>query len=311
MRLFFVTDIHGSDVCFRKFINSGKFYQADVIILGGDTTGKMLVFLVDQQDGTFLTTYNTDDGELFAEGAKLSEFEGQVRNSGYYPLRVTTARMRELNANVDLMEQAFMEAMLGTWDRWARLAEERLRDTNVRCIIAPGNDDVEEIDEVIKASDRIEYGEGQILEVGGYELLSCGWTNPTPWDTPRECPEEELAERLEVLGDRVQNMRTAIFDLHAPPFNSGLDDAPQLKKGLQLVASGATQAVGSTAVRDFIQRHQPMLALHGHIHESRGESKIGRTVCVNPGSAYGEGVLQGYLADIEDGVVRSQLMVTG
>jgi Icc-related predicted phosphoesterase len=204
-----------------------------------------------------------------------------------------------------------MEVMLETWDRWVKLAEERLRDTKIRCVIAPGNDDHEDIDEVIKASDRIEYGEGQILQLGGYELLSCGWTNSTPWDTPRECTEEELAERLEALGHRVQNMRTAIFNLHAPPFNSGLDDAPQLKQGLQLVASGATQAVGSTAVRDFIQKYQPMLSLHGHIHEARGECKIGRTVCVNPGSAYGEGVLQGYLADIEDGVVRSQLMVTG
>jgi uncharacterized protein len=311
VRLLFVTDIHGSEVCFRKFINAGKFYEADAVILGGDTTGKMLVFLVDQEDGTFLSTYNSEDGDLVRNGPELTEFEQQVRNAGYYPLRVSKSRMRELNTDPSLMDKVFTEVMLETWNGWVELAEERLADSAVRCIVAPGNDDQVEIDEIIKASKRIEYGEARVLQLGDYELLSCGWTNPTPWDTPRECTEEELAERLEKLAGGVRDMKKAIFNLHAPPFNSGLDEAPELKEGLRLAASGATRAVGSTAVRDFIRRYQPMLSLHGHIHEGRGECKIGRTVCVNPGSAYGEGILQGYLADIHKGSVRSHLMVTG
>ncbi len=311
MRLCFATDVHGSEVCFKKFVNAGKFYEADVIILGGDTTGKMLVFLVEQEAGAFLTTYNSDEGELIREGPELEAFEKKVRDSGYYTLRVDKARMSELAADPERMEQTFRQVMLDTTRRWVQLAEERLEGTSIRCIIAPGNDDHEEIDEVIKASRRIEYGEGRILQLGDYELLSCGWTNPTPWDTPRECGEEQLAERLEALGSQLHNPHTAIFNLHAPPYNSGLDDAPELTGDLRMVASGATLAVGSKAVREFIKKYQPMLSLHGHIHEAKAECKIGKTVCVNPGSSYGEGVLQAFLADIEHGAVKSRLMVTG
>ena len=204
MRLLFVTDIHGSEICFKKFVNAAKFYEADVIILGGDTTGKMLVFLVDQGDKTFMTTYNTEVGELINDGSELVDFERQVRNAGYYPLRVSKTRMRELNENPEEMGRAFTEVMLDTWRAWLEMAEERLRDSAVRCIVAPGNDDQEEIDEVIKASKRIEYGEGRVIQLGEYELLSCGWTNPTPWDTPRECSEEELGDRLEGLVGQCQ-----------------------------------------------------------------------------------------------------------
>ena len=311
LRLCFATDIHGSDVCFKKFINAGKFYDADVIILGGDTTGKMLVFVVDQGDGTFLTTYNADEGELIASGPDLEVFEKQVHNSGYYSVRVSKSEMREFNADPALVEQAFMQAMLDTTQRWMELAEERLKDAKTRCIICPGNDDHLEIDEIIKASSRIEYGEGRILQLDGHELLSCGWTNPTPWDTPRECSEDELAERLEVLGRQLENPRKAIFNLHAPPYNSGLDNAPELTENLQMLASGVMTAVGSTAVRDFIMKYQPLLSLHGHIHESKSECKIGKTTSINPGSAYGEGILQAFLVDIERGGLRSRLMVNG
>jgi uncharacterized protein len=311
LRLCFATDIHGSDVCFKKFVNAGKFYDADVIILGGDTTGKMLVFLVDQEDGTFLTTYDKDEGELISGGPALEVFEKQVHNSGYYSVRVSKSEMREFNADPMLVEQAFMQAMLDTTQRWMELAEARLKDAKTRCIICPGNDDHLEIDEIIKASSRIEYGEGRILHLDEHELLSCGWTNPTPWDTPRECSEDELAERLEVLGRQLQNPRKAIFNLHAPPYNSGLDNAPELTEDLQMLASGVMSAVGSTAVRDFIEKYQPLLSLHGHIHESKSECKIGKTRSINPGSAYGEGILQAFLVDIERGGLRSRLMVNG
>ncbi|MCL5257041.1 MAG: metallophosphoesterase [Chloroflexi bacterium] len=311
MRLFFATDVHGSDICFKKFVNSGKFYKADVIILGGDTTGKMLVFLVDQGDGSFLSNYSSDEDELFHEGAELEEHEKNIRNSGYYPYRVTKAQMRELNSSHEAMESLFQRVMLETTERWVKLAEERLKDTSIRCIIAPGNDDHLEIDEVIKASERIEYGEGRVIDLGKHELLSCGWTNPTPWDTPRECSEEELLAKIEGLAKEVKNPKSAIFNLHAPPYRSGLDDAPELKENLQMVAGGATKPVGSTAVRAVIEKYQPMLGLHGHIHEGKGEQKIGKTMCINPGSAYGDWVLQGYLADVDDRGIGSQLLITG
>src|ERR1700760_1547096 len=56
--------------------------------------------------------------------------------------------------------------------------------------------------------------------------------------------------------------------------------------------------VGSTAVRKIIEHYQPLLAVHGHIHESGGERRIGDTLCINPGSEANHGILRGYLIDI-------------
>ena len=69
--------------------------------------------------------------------------------------------------------------------------------------------------------------------------------------------------------------------------------------------------VGSTAVRELIERIQPVLALHGHIHESRGVANIGKTVAINPGSSYTEGVLQGVIVTLSGDKVVGQQLVTG
>jgi uncharacterized protein len=315
MRIFFCTDVHGSDICFKKFINAGKFYKSDVVILGGDTTGKMIVFLVDQEDGTYMSTYSGKE-EVFKDGAEVEEHEKNIRNSGYYPHRVNKGEMRELNSDPAKMNHLFDELMLETTGRWMKIAEDRLKDTKIRCIVAPGNDDHEEIDEVIKASSRVEYGEGQLMQIGKHEMISCGWTNPTPWDTPRECDEEHLAERIEGLAKQVKDMSKAIFNLHAPPYGSGLDAAPQVTgagMNVKMVGGGQQMVpVGSTAVRDAIMKYQPLLGLHGHIHESKGVQKLGKTMCINPGSAYGDWVLQGVLIDLNDkGQVAGHLLVTG
>jgi hypothetical protein len=311
MRIYFTTDVHGSEICFKKFLNAGKFYGADVIILGGDTTGKMLVFLVDQGDGTYACSYRTGSEEYFREGHELDEFENGIRNTGYYPCRVSKARMRELNADSRLMDELFLELMLQTTERWMKLAEGRLGGTDIRCIIAPGNDDDPAIDEIIKASRRVEYAEGSLVSVGPHEIVSCGWTNPTPWQTYRECSEDELAVRLESLASMVTDWQCAIVNFHAPPYQTGLDEAPEISKDLQLAASGAMRAVGSTAVKEAILKHKPLLGLHGHIHESKCSQKLGRTLCINPGSAYADWILQGVVVDLEGDRIGGHLFVTG
>jgi uncharacterized protein len=153
-----------------------------------------------------------------------------------------------------------------------------------------------------------------VLDLDGFQLVSMGWTNPTPWDTFREAPEEELTPRIDAVAELVPDMERAIFNFHAPPYGTGLDEAPALDSTLRPIHGGAVmKPVGSKAVRDAIVRYQPMLSVHGHIHESRGVKKMGRTLAINPGSVYGDGVLQGALLDLnaKKGKVTKYLLVNG
>ena len=141
---------------------------------------------------------------------------------------------------------------------------------------------------------------GKVLDIpGGLRLMSYGWSNETPWKTPREVPEEELYRRLDGLAEQVDDARRAVFMIHVPPHDSGLDTAPILDENLRPTVSAGDVLrgpVGSTAVRRLIEERQPVLSVHGHVHESGGERKIGRTVCVNPGSEANHGILRGYLS---------------
>ena len=85
-RLFFTTDIHGSEVCFRKFVNAGKFYRADVIICGGDITGKLMVPVIRQTDGSYKARLMGSD-EVARGEEDLQSLEKRIRNAGYYPYR--------------------------------------------------------------------------------------------------------------------------------------------------------------------------------------------------------------------------------
>jgi Icc-related predicted phosphoesterase len=197
--------------------------------------------------------------------------------------------------------------------RWIRLAEERLGDTRIQCYVMPGNDDEFAVDEALE-SGYVVNPDNRVVDLGGVQMLSCSWTNPTPWDSPRELPEDQLAERLEGLAAQLDPNLPTIFNLHCPPANTPLDRAPQLTDDLRVVRDGGEPriiSVGSTAVRELIERYQPVLALHGHIHESKGVARIGKTTIVNPGSAYSEGVIDGAVVDLRGDKVKSCQLVTG
>jgi len=131
-------------------------------------------------------------------------------------------------------------------------------------------------------------------------MPSSGWTEPTPWDTDREETKEELRERLERVVSQVDDYDRAVFNFHEPPYDSGLDEAPELDDDLQpKFGAQSTEPVGSKAVREVIEKYQPPISLHGHIHESRGQTNIGDTLAVNPGSVYSEGSLQGAVIDLK------------
>ena len=311
MRLFFATDIHGSDTCWRKFLNSGKHYDADVIVLGGDMTGKALIPVVDGGGVRWYATLLENRHDLNGE-EEVQEFEDAVTRRGYYPFRTTPDELRGLQGDEERTTELFHKLMLGRVASWTALADERLAGSGLRCFVCPGNDDQFEVDEILARAKHVEPCEGRVVEMDGFQLASTGWSNRTPWDTYREEDEPELGKRIEsvVSGVTTPAERT-IFSFHCPPYGSGLDEAPELTEDMRLKHAGrAPVPLGSTAVREAIEKHQPALSLHGHIHESRGNARIGRTLCINPGSAYEQGDLLGAVVDLEGGKKVKRFVLT-
>jgi Icc-related predicted phosphoesterase len=300
MRIFFATDIHGSETCWRKFLNSGQHYEADVIVLGGDMTGKALVPIIQESDDRWHATLLENREELVGED-EVTAFEEAVIRRGYYPFRTTPQEVRELHENEARWHGLFEEEMLKTVERWMQLADEKLAGQGIRCFVCPGNDDQLNVDAVIRDAKTVELAEGEVVEIDGFQMVSSGWANRTPWHTYREEDEEDLEIRIRNITDHVTAPpERTIFSLHCPPYKSGLDDAPQLTKDMELKEAGrSTVPVGSTAVRAAIEEHQPCLGLHGHIHEAKGTARIGRTLCINPGSSYEQGQLLGAVVDLD------------
>ena len=312
MKIFFATDIHGSEVCWRKFLNSAAFYKADLVVLGGDVTGKAMVPIT-EHNGYWQVTLRGETMRLDTR-AELDNVMTRIRNSGFYPALVSPDELTYLGENEGAVGARFEQEMISSLDRWLDMADGKLRGGDIPCILNGGNDDIFEIDSVIEASPCVSFAEGKLMDLGGFSLVSMGWTNPTPWNTYREAPEEDLAAKIEALAALVPDMGRAIFNFHAPPYGTGLDEAPALDESLRPTHGGAVmKAVGSTAVREAILRHQPMLSVHGHIHESKGIKRLGRTMAINPGSVYGDGVLQGAVLDLDvkKAKVSRYLLVNG
>lgn len=312
MRIFFATDIHGSDVCWRKFLNAGSFHKADVLVMGGDMTGKAMVPIVSNGGSWELTLQ--DQRHVLSSEEELGAMEKRIADRGYYPVRLTRDEVDAWSGDPEAVDTRFRAEMLRSVERWLALADERLKGKGIRCIVSPANDDIFEIDPLIEAATLVDLGESNAIELDGFTLVSTGWANPTPWKTFRELPEDQLRARIDGLVGQVADPHRAIFNFHAPPYGSNLDSAPKLDTEMNYVAGGqALVPVGSHAVRDSIAAYGPALSLHGHIHEGRGAVKIGRTLAVNPGSTYEDGVLQAAIVDLDSkkGEVKRYLLING
>ncbi len=311
--IYYASDVHGSNRCFRKFLNAAKFYKAQVLVMGGDVLGKAIIFLEETRPGIYVTQERGQRLELTSE-ADVREFEKIAADKGMYTYRCREGERDALHASGEV-ESVFERLMKERLLEWITLADERLAGTGVRCYIMGGNDDPPEVLNVLDTGRIVHNPEGAPVVLDEVsEMISLGWSNPTPWNTPRECSEDELAQRIDALMLQVKRPDALVMNLHVPPFKSGLDDAPELNADFKVQSNlGQTRfiPVGSTAVRAAIERYQPLLGLHGHIHEAHASCKIGRTVCINPGSDYSEGVLHGVLATLHKGKLRGYQMVSG
>jgi sugar lactone lactonase YvrE/Icc-related predicted phosphoesterase len=314
VRLYYASDIHGSETCWRKFLNAGPFYGADLIVMGGDLTGKGIVPIVAQGDGTWTAQFKGRKRELRDE-AELSALEGEITFNGMYPYRCDPDDVAALAQSAERQDELFDDLMERTFARWLEIADEKLSTNGVRCFVMPGNDDAWAIDRAFDRTSRVQNCDRSVVDLGdGYTLLSVGFSNPTPWKSPRELAEDELYRIIAELAEQVPSMERALFNLHVPPRDSELDSAPAIDEDFRIQFSGGQPVMapaGSTAVREAIERYQPLLALHGHIHESKGSIKIGRTLCLNPGSSYGLGQLDGVIVELKGDKVRRHQFLVG
>ena len=318
-RLFFATDVHGSEPTFRKFINAGKFYDVDVLLLGGDITGKMLIPIIALGNNNYRATLQSKLYNLRKDD--LPEFMSRLAKLGFYSSEMSEREYVELTENPDQINRLYLEKANERLVSWIQWAEEKLDGTNLRCFVTGGNDDAKEIVETLnqEAKNRIVACEERLVNLNdeGLTMVSLGYSNPTPWKTPREIEEDELAQRIKTAFQGLDNYENVVFNVHAPPLDSTLDTCPKLDTSTDpptVITSGGEPVffgAGSQAVRDAIEQYQPLLSLHGHIHESRNVIKIGRTTSVNPGSEYGEGVLRGIIVSIVGDKVESTQMTSG
>jgi Icc-related predicted phosphoesterase len=302
-RLYIASDLHAAEKAWRKFVNaiSLNVYKADVALLAGDLTGKAIVPLVRHEDRIETELFGVH--RVARGGEELTRLERDIADVGYYSFETTADEAERLSHDEPARDRLLERLMSERVEAWLALATERLADSPVALYLIPGNDDDFVIDPIL---DRPQYtpvnADGKVLELpGGLELLACGWSNHTPWQTPREETEDQLYTRLDALAQQVRDPRRAVFMIHVPPHDSGLDTAPLLDQNLRPTVSAGDVLrgpVGSTAVRRLIETYEPVLAIHGHIHESGGERRIGKTLCINPGSEANHGILRGYLVDI-------------
>jgi Icc-related predicted phosphoesterase len=297
-RILFATDMHGSEGVWRKFLNASAMLKVNVAVCGGDLTGKMIVPVVEQKDKKF--AYYFMGKNHVVEKLELDATFKNIRGIGYYPYQTNEKEYEEMTKDPKKVDKVFQEVMVSTLKSWLDLIPQKV-PAETKVVVCPGNDDRPDVDELVNNHKSVLNGEGKIIEVDeSHEMISCGWVNPSPWKTAREEEDDKLEERLEKYISLVQNKENAVFNFHAPPYQTKLDEAPLLDEELNPIIQGGSTVmvpVGSKAVKKMIEKYQPFLALHGHIHESSGSIKIGRTYSVNPGSEYAEGILRAFFIE--------------
>lgn len=313
-RIFFSVDSHGSTTVWRKWIKATDTYKIDLMMLCGNLTGKMLVPLVKQEDGYFTDYFGTN--KVLKGEEEIKNMERILEGSGVYSFRTTWDQVKELQNDPKKVEQMTNDAIRRRMGKWLDLLAASVDTHKIKALVMPGNDDVYEVDEVIRSyEDRgIIYPLDKAVEVDGFEVVSYDHVNPTPWDTPREASEGDIMKAVEKQISKLSDTRKSIFNFHCPPYDTQLDLAPELDKKLKPVMRAGQPSmihVGSKSIRECLLRHKPMLGLHGHIHESSGAVNLDGVPIFNPGSEYGEGVLRGFVIELSKEGVDKYWRVEG
>jgi Icc-related predicted phosphoesterase len=283
----------------------------------GDITGKMVVPIVKGSDGVYISKLFGQEQRSTTE-QELTKLEETISNTGYYPYRTDEDGKKQLQEDPKKIDELFRKLMFERLQGWMKLAEDKYRDTGIKCIMTAGNDDLPEIEPILNSSDFVVNAEHKVIRLDeNHEMVTIGEVNITPWKCPRDVSEEQLRGLIDELAAKTENVQNSIFNLHAPPVGSTLDTAYKLDSSVDpprvVTQAGqpVTMGVGSVAVREAIEKYQPLVGLHGHIHESRSIANLGRTMCINPGSEYSEGILRGVIVNLSKDKVLSYQLTSG
>ena len=164
---------------------------------------------------------------------ELDEIQRKIRDRGSYPSVMAPEELDALNEEDGSVDRRFTLEMTRGLDRWLDMADGKLRGGDIPCILNGGNDDIWEIDDIIEQSPCVSFAESKVLDIGGFYLASMGWTNPTPWNTFREAPEDVLTAKIDAVVSQIPDMGRAVFNFHAPPYGTGLDEAPALDENMR------------------------------------------------------------------------------
>jgi hypothetical protein len=310
-RLLFVTDLHASEVTFRKLMNAVEIYEATILVIGGDLAGKRVVPVISNANG-YATSVSGE--EVVVDASELPDLLTKVKNLGQYPVILSAEECQALGEDPDGVHRRFLDAANARLDDWTARLAAKFEPKGIPIYITGGNDDYMSIEEILDAAPWVVNAGDKVIEViPGVEMISTGFGNPTPWNCPRDVSEEDLLRIITTMADKLERPESAIFNLHVPPYGSGLDQAPLLDTRVTPPRPivGESAPVGSTAVRQVIEKYRPLIGLHGHIHESRGIQRVGVTTCINPGSEYTEGLLRSAIVDFDKkgGLRNAQLLV--
>jgi uncharacterized protein len=313
-RVLFGSDFHGSDIVYRKFLAAAFQYNAEILIVGGDVTGKAMVPVVNEGNGKYNSTLFGKE-TISTTADELEKVKKDISNVGFYPIVIDQDQATELENSPDKMAARFEHEMCQRVRDWMKLADEKLTPSKKTMYFMAGNDDLDSIDAAVAEFENIHNPDMARFEIdGGYEIVGCSSANMTPWRCNRDLEENDLAEKLEKLAGLIQNPESCIAVLHVPPYLSGLDSCPDLDKNLKIITQGGQVVMkggGSTSVKTWLEKVQPMLSLHGHIHESPGHVRIGRTLAINAGSEYAEAIMKGAIINLENGKIKGHMLISG
>jgi len=316
LRCYMCSDLHAANRTYRKLLNAIKMnvYEANIVLIAGDLTGKAIVPIIAQGNGRYSATFLDQQYAIETE-TELLNLQQNISDIGYYPHVTDQEEVDALRADAAKMKELFRQKMIQRVREWMALAEERIGKSGVQFYMMPGNDDDTGVDAMIAQSSYVINPVGKTVQLDEYhEMISFDYANPTPWHTPREWSEDEYYERIKASASKLKNVGRAVFLIHVPPYDSGLDTAPELDKNLRpKVTMGDVLRipVGSTGVRRALQELQPLVSVHGHVHEAPGQSKIGRTTCFNAGSEANQGILRGFVFDLGKDKLERSFRVQG
>jgi hypothetical protein len=312
-RIVYGSDFHGSNTVFRKFLAAGIQYKANALVVGGDITGKAMIPVIHQGKGRYVG-YLFGREECATNPEELERVKKDIGAVGFYPIVVEPDEAEALEKDPLMMGKRFEQEMAQRVREWMILAEQKLAPEKISFYFMCGNDDLFSIDEVIREFPFVQNPDMSRLEMEiGFDIVGCSDANMTPWKCERDLEEVDLGKKLDTLASLVRNPENTIAVLHVPPYDSGLDICPDLDKNLKIITQGGQvvmKPAGSKVVRAWIEKIQPVLSLHGHIHESPGHVHIGRTLAINAGSEYAEAILKAAIINLDNNKVKGHLLIS-